>query len=195
VKVWWAIACGWIAVALVAAAAGHDLFRVRGADDVAGQRHAFAASRDVRAVAFVFLGTECPVSQKYIPELNRIAKGHTNGVQMFGVISSQSTTRAEAAEFIRDYAVRFPVLYETNHALARWLRPTHVPHAFVLTREGDIMYRGRIDDAFAAPGKPRAVVRQRELRDALAAVVAGKRPAKPYAPPVGCYFESAPAAR
>jgi hypothetical protein len=182
------------ALLLRGAESGRDLFRVRIAPDTAGQTHRLGGTSGVKAIVFVFLGPECPISQRYVPELNRIAAGQgTNGVEFFGVVSGRSMTRTQAVEFVKDYAIRFPVLFDDGLALARWLRPTHMPEAFVLKSDGDGLYHGRIDDWFESPGKARAVIQHRELRDAIAAVLAGKPPAKSFAPPVGCYFEDGPA--
>ena len=179
---------------LFAADTGHDVFRVRAARDTAGRAHQLGLSPETKAVVLVFLGPECPISQKYVPELNRLAEGRgTNGVEFFGVIAGQTMTRTQAATFVREYQIQFPVLFDDGLALARWLRPTHMPEAFVLKPDGDRLYRGRIDDWFQSPGKPRAVVQHRELRDAMDAARFGKMPVKFYAPPVGCYFEDWPA--
>ena len=172
---------------------GHDLFRVRTARDTTGRAHQLGVAGGTRAVVFVFLGPECPISQRYVPELNRLAAGQgTNGVEFFGVLAGQTMTRTQAVAFVKEYAIQFPVLFDEGLALARWLRPTHMPEAFVLKPDGDRLYRGRIDDWYQSPGKPRSVVEHRELRDAMDAARAGKMPRKFYAPPVGCYFEDWP---
>jgi Redoxin len=173
---------------------GHEMFRVRTARDTAGRAHQLGLASGTRAVVFVFLGPECPISQRYVPELNRLASGPgTNGVEFFGVLAGQTMTRTQAVTFVKDYAIQFPVLFDEGLALARWLRPTHMPEAFVLKPDGDRLYRGRIDDWYQSPGKPRSVIQHRELRDAMDAARAGKMPRKLYAPPVGCYFEDWPA--
>ena len=167
-----------------------SLFRVRSATDCQGVVHTFAATPGSKVVVLVFLGTECPISQRYVPELNRIAaEAKTNAVEFYGVVAGRTMTREKTAAFAREYAVRFPVLFDENLALAAWLRPTHVPQAYVLKSDGDILYRGRIDDAYESIGRPRAVVQHRELRDAIAAVLAGRMPPRLFARPVGCYFE------
>jgi hypothetical protein len=192
-KTWFLILISLAVLAGNAAGAGHELFRVRTARDTGGRAHQFGVSSDTKAVVFVFLGPECPVSQRYVPELNRLAAGQgTNGVEFFGVIAGQSMTRTQAAAFVKDYAIQYPVIFDEGLALARWLRPTHMPEAFVLKPDGDRLYRGRIDDWYQSPGKPRAVIQHRELRDAMDAARAGKLPRKFYAPPVGCYFEDWP---
>ncbi len=187
----------WLLLALLAlpAAAADlpDFFRVRTATDVQGKPHRLGETAATKAIVLVFLGPECPVSQRYVPELNRLAAGHkTNGVEFCGIISGKSITRSNAAAFVKAYAIQYPVLFDDTGRFARWLRPTHVPEAFVLKPDGDVAYRGRIDDWYLSPGKPRAVIQHRELRDAMAAVRAGKTPPRLFAQPVGCYFEDWP---
>ena len=146
-----------------------------------------------KVTVFVFLGRECPISQRYVPKLNRIAAEHkTNAVQFYGVIAERKLTRAKAAAFSKECSVQFPVLFDDQFALAQWMRPTHVPEAFVLKADGDIVYRGRIDDWYESIGKARAVVQRHELRDGIAAVLAGRTPERSFARPVGCYFEELP---
>jgi hypothetical protein len=167
-----------------------SLFRVRSAVDVQGKAHQLDGAPGIKVSVFVFLGPECPISQRYVPKLNRIATEHkTNAVQFYGVVAERKMTRARAAAFAREYSVQFPVLFDEKLALARWLRPTHVPEAFVLKSDGDIVYRGRIDDWYESIGKPRAVVQHHELRDGITAVLADRTPARLFARPVGCYFE------
>ncbi len=193
-KIWQTLFLACAAPLCFAADSAHNLIRVRIATDVSGRVHQIGEARGTKAIVLVFLGPECPISQRYIPELNRIAMGQgTNAVEFYGVVSGASITRAQAAAFAKEYAIRFPVLFDEAGQLARWLRPTHVPDAFVLKPDGDFVYRGRIDDWYESPGKPRAFVRNHELRDAIKATVAGKTPLKIYAPPVGCYFEDWPA--
>lgn len=174
----------------LAAAETPNLFRVRRVMDVTGQTHLLGAAPGTKVVVMVFLGPECPISQRYVPELNRIAAGQgTNGLEFYGVVSGRVASRAEAAAFQKSYAIQFPVIFDEGALLARWFHPTHVPEAFVLKPDGDIVYHGRINDGYASPGKPRAVVQHHELRDALTAVRAGLTPQRMYARPVGCYFE------
>lgn len=186
-----ALLCG--AAVSVAAEPLPNLFRVRSALDVRGATHQLANVPGTRVTVFVFLGRECPISQRYIPKLNRIAaERQTNAVQFYGVIAERNLTREKAAAFSREYSVQFPLLFDDQFALARWLRPTHVPEAFVLKPDGDIVYRGRIDDWYESIGKARAVVQHHELQDGIAAVLAGRTPARSFARPVGCYFEEFP---
>ncbi len=147
------------------------------------------AGRTVTAV--VFLATDCPISNKYTAELNRIAtEFQPRGVELFGVIAEPSVTRTAAAAHCERYAVTFPVLFDASFELARQFRPTHTPEAFVLDARGKIVYRGRIDDSFAALGKPQARVTTHDLRDALSDAIDGRSVEPSTTQPVGCLFEA-----
>lgn len=167
-----------------------SLFRVRTVVDSRGVAHRLGEKPMVKAIVLVFLGPECPVSRRYVPELKRIAAASkTNAVEFYGVVAGRKVTRESVAAFVQEYSIDFPVLVDERLALARWLRPTHVPEAYVLKPDGDVVYHGRIDDWYQAIGKPRAVIQQRELRAAMDAVLNGRTPTRMYARPVGCYFE------
>ena len=185
------LSAAWLMAAPDAAPA---LFRVRTLVDTEGRVHQLGGKPGIKAVVLVFLGPECPISQRYVPELNRIwAQRQTNAVEFYGVVAGKKVARTNVAAFAKEYAIGFPVLVDDDLSLARWLRPTHMPEAFVLKADGDIIYHGRIDDWYESIGKPRAVVQHRELRDAITAVLSNKVPLRTYARPVGCYFEELPA--
>jgi hypothetical protein len=175
---------------LFAAEPAGNLFRVRRVVDVSGKVRELGTNTLTKTTVLVFLGTECPISQRVIPELNRIAASHkTNAVEFYGVVSSGTMTREKAAAFAGEYAITFPLLVDRELALARWLRPTHVPEAYVLKVDGDVVYHGRINDSYEAVGKPRTVIQHHDLRDAISAVLAGRAPDRFFSRPVGCYFE------
>lgn len=159
--------------------------------DVAGEVHSLAAQP---ATGLVFISTECPISNQYVPELNRIAAASAEvGVRVFAVVSDPTVTRQAAAEFAAEYQLQFPLLFDSSGILARHFEPTHVPEAFVLDRAGEVVYRGRIDNRWVDVGRPRAHITQHDFREALRAVAEGKAPTESRTTPIGCPFEVPPA--
>jgi hypothetical protein len=63
------------------------------------------------------------------------------------------------------------------------------PEAAVIARGGRLVYRGRIDDWYAAPGKKRQRVTRQDLRDALDSVAKGKRVKEKETKAIGCFIE------
>ncbi len=151
---------------------------------------------DKKIAVLVFLTTECPLCRQYVPELNRIAAAVPDDrIAFFGVISDRSTTRTEARKFCDEFDIDFPVVFDSSGEIAAALEPTHVPEAFVIRPDGEVLYRGRINDLYADVNKKRNAARQHDLLDAVNAVVAGEKLATVRTTPVGCIFEKDAAPR
>lgn len=161
--------------------------------DLGGATHALGQNDGKRVRAFVFLSTECPVSNGYVPTLNDLRTKFADRLDFFGVVSDPSVTRTQAAKHFAEYKATFPVLFDASGLLAAALKPSHVPQAFVLDRDGKLAYRGAIDNAWEAVGRRRPKAEKHFLADALAAAVDGKAVAVAETPPVGCLIETPPA--
>ena len=159
--------------------------------DLGGKVYALADKPEIRATAIVFLSTQCPVSNKYIPELNRLAKLHQDdGVRLLGVISDPTITRAAAIQYAGEYQIAFPLLFDASGELAHRLAPTMTPEAMVLDRTGTVQYRGRIDNLWVDLRKQKLEVSEHDLADAMKAVAAGQSPVSAKTPTIGCFFEA-----
>ncbi|HTL29435.1 MAG TPA: redoxin family protein, partial [Tepidisphaeraceae bacterium] len=143
-------------------------------------------SVDRRSTGIVFLATECPISRKYIPRLNEISKQHT----VIGVVSDPTLTRDKVKAFAGEYKVQFPLVFDSSGEIARWIQPNRTPEALVLDAKSATVYRGRIDDSFAAIGQPNAHAKSNDFADALDAVEHGKPVSLAKTEAVGCIFEA-----
>jgi thiol-disulfide isomerase/thioredoxin len=148
---------------------------------------------DRKITVLIFLGPECPISQRYAPTLKRLHESFKKEVDFFGVVSGSFSERKSAAQYQKEFQLPFPILFDASEEIARELRPTHVPEVFLLDAKQKLSYRGRIDDWYDAPARPRATVTQHDLRDALEAILKGKSPSVEKTKPVGCLFEDLPA--
>ena len=89
---------------------------------------------------FVFLSTECPISNSYIQTLNRLWRSVTpDGVELFGVVSDATVKRAEAATHFKEFKATMPILFDVSAQLADVLKPSHGPEAFVLNTAGVVV--------------------------------------------------------
>src|SRR4029079_15668559 len=86
--------------------------------------------------------------------------------------------KKRAAE--RRYA--FPYLYNEDQTLARARGAVCTPDLYVFDRDRKLAYHGRLDDSPMDPSK----VKRRELREAVDALLAGKRPTPSQNPSIGC---------
>src|SRR5262245_51568026 len=148
-----------------------------------------------RAVVLVFVMRDCPISNAFAPEIERIrAEYAPRGVEFDLVYADPSETGAGARKHAADFGHGSRVLLDPTHELARFAGATKTPEAAVLSPAGEVLYLGRIDDRFVDYGKQRPAPRTRDLRAALDAVLAGRSPEVARTEAVGCFLP-APAPR
>lgn len=163
--------------------------RLRGID-LEGKLHRLGQKSDCRGVVVVFLSTQCPISNSYLPALNHLAsEWRRQHVECYGVISDASVTRTAAREHRRKYRIHFPVLFDASEELRTQLKATHTPHGFVLDRRLSIVYDGCVDDRYPKLGRKKLKAQQHYLRDAVSAMLAGLPISIKKTQPVGCVLE------
>jgi len=159
--------------------------------DLEGRVHALGLGDELAPVVLVFLDTGCPISQRYAPRLSELARlAEAQHVEFFGVISDATTTASAARAYAAEYALAFPLLFDSCGDLAQRLQPTHVPEAFVVQRDDALVYRGRIDDRFEAVTKLRPTFAEHDLELAIRAAAERKPAPRARTEPVGCLFEA-----
>lgn len=160
--------------------------------DLKGTIHELGQNDSRRVRVFVFLSTTCPIANALLPEVNRLAESAGREVEFYGVVSDPFVTRAQAIEHFRERATGYPILFDAAGMLASLLQPDHVPEAFVLDRQGQVVYRGAINNAFESIGRRRVTVEHHYLRDAIVAARRDEPPAVASIPAVGCLFPQRP---
>jgi len=148
------------------------------------------AAGGARAVVLLFTRTDCPISNKYAPEVNRlVSEWQPRGAAFWLIYVDRDQTEAEVRQHVRDYAYACRVALDRRHELVDLTGATITPEAAVFAADRTIRYVGRIDDRFADLGVQRAQPTSRDLEDALAAVLDGRLPAIARAPAVGCAID------
>lgn len=175
----------WVLVAL--AASGCATGKPLRLPDVHGEMHTPFASK--RPLVLIFITSDCPISNGYAPEMNRLAGACTaKGVGFYLVHVDPDLTRADAQKHAKEFGYRCPVLLDPKHRLVKLTQATVTPEAAMLTADGKLFYRGRIDNLYEGLGKRRAEATEHDLRDAVDALLAGRPAAAPTTTAVGCYI-------
>ena len=138
----------------------------------------------------IFIGTECPVSNHYVPEIRRICSTYAPaGAQCALVYSSAHVRAEEVRAHLAGFSLDLPAVIDRDRTLAARAEAAVTPQAAVFTPEGALAYSGRIDDLYAGLGQPRQRATEPDLRNALDDLVAGRTVRKPRTSAVGCYIE------
>jgi thiol-disulfide isomerase/thioredoxin len=143
--------------------------------DLRGNRRSLHGFTGYRAVVLVFLGTECPISNLYLPGLIELEKKYrSKPVQFLAVYPNEHEDLEQVSAHAYDRDVPFPVLKDFGQRLAEAVGVTRVPTVLVLDGDFVLRYRGRIDDRYGvAFRRPRAT--RDDLVQALEEVLAGKK--------------------
>lgn len=135
----------------------------------------------------LFLSTECPISQQYLPVVQGIVCDFSEKeVQWIGVFPNAAETAEGAKNHLEEYGWKGPARLDRGAKSADQWKVKVCPSACILDSTGALHYQGRIDDRFAKRGRAAAAPQEDTLRNALAAVLAGKRPAAASTEAVGC---------
>ncbi|MBY0229812.1 MAG: thioredoxin family protein [Gemmataceae bacterium] len=144
-----------------------------------------ASWKEAKAFVVVFLDTECPLANLYLPTL---AKLQRKGVQFVAISSSAHDPFNRVASHAEERAIPFPVLKDFDGKVAGSFGATRSPEAFLLDAKRVIRYKGRIDDQYA-PGVRKPKPTRSDLGEAIDELLAGKKVSIPATEPVGCLIE------
>jgi len=143
--------------------------------DTAGRNHSSEEWRGKRAVVLLFLTTDCPLSNGYVPELNRLNSTYSSrGILFYGVQGDATVADRLVKKHAKDFAYTFPYLFDPDESLAAVTGATITPEAAILSPEGNLLYLGRFDNKLEAWGKQRVRVTEFDLQTAIEAILAGK---------------------
>lgn len=176
----------WLA-ALALGAILHPAVPVRDIDGVL--REPLKVAQGALAALF-FVTQDCPVSNYYSHEIRRICDDYAHrGVSCSLLYVDPSLTDEGARRHALDYGHgSYPKIVDRRHDIVKAVGAEVTPTVVLVKPGGSVAYRGRIDNFYAALGKPRRVVTEHDLRDALDAVLAGRPVAKAETQAVGCYI-------
>lgn len=163
---------------------------LEGAD---GQPQRLVVAKENRAVVFLFLGVDCPIANRALPELKELELSRgPRGVRFIDVYAQPDETWEAIREHRRQFGRTTEAYRDPGWQLAKRLAASRTPEAVALTPEGRLIYRGRVNDQYAALGVARLEPTRHDLAEALDAFLAGGAANGTITPAVGCSFRALP---
>ena len=145
----------------------------------------FAAPADARV--FLFVRSDCPITNRYAPEIRRIADEFAGRhVEIWLIYADPSETPEKIQRHMIDYGFPGSPLRDPRHELVKRAHAVTAPEAAVFDSKNELVYHGRIDDLWVAPGKARPMPTTHDLEDAIAAVLDGRSPKQAETRAIGC---------
>lgn len=152
-----------------------------GTDD---KQHALSDYKNAKLVVMVFTCNHCPVAVAYEDRLIELQKDYkSKGVQVVAVnVNNIPADRLEPMKKrAKDKKFNFPYLYDPTQKMGHDYGAKVTPHVFVLDKNRKVAYIGSVDD-----NQNPAKAEKHYLRNALDALLAGKRPPEAETKAFGC---------
>ncbi len=142
--------------------------------DIHRRPRSLESFKEKKAVVIVFVDTECPMANLYIPTLIALHKEYAEkGVQFVAINSSNQDVFINVSAHAQERNVPFPVLKDFDQKVADAFGAERTCEAFLLDANRVIRYHGRIDDQYGV-GVSRDKPTRRELKEALDEELAGR---------------------
>lgn len=160
-------------------------FNLPGTD---GKNYSLATFKDAKVLVVVFWCNHCPYVIGSEDRINKFYADYApKGVQIVAINSNETENHPlDSFEHmktrVKEKGFKFPYLRDETQKVALSYGGLRTPHFYVFDAQRKLRYTGRMDDNPRNPGKETT----HELRDAVDAVLAGKKPPVELTNPIGC---------
>ena len=138
-----------------------------------------------RLTVYVFTTTDCPIANRYAPEIQRLAAKYQQFARFVLVYPVATDTPPMIIEHQKKFAYVLDSIRDTDQKLVKLTGVTVSPEVAVM-RGTRLLYRGRVDDRYIELGQERANPTRRDLEAALDLITTGRPVAVKQTRAVGC---------
>lgn len=156
---------------------------------VDGKIHGLKNFDQAKVLVIVFMCNHCPYVQAIWSRLVGLqSEFQASGVQFLGINpntaneSYEEETLEKMKEYADQYQMNFPYLEDAGQKVARLYEAECTPDIYVYDGARKLVYHGRLDDNW----KDESEVRERDLAQAIVALLEGGRPNSQQKPSMGC---------
>ena len=160
-------------------------FQLPGVDSKTYSLESFS---DKNVLVIIFMCNHCPYVKAVLQRLIDLqAEKEHQGVQLVGINSNDvdrypDDSMENMQKITKERGINFPYLLDVSQETAKAYDAVCTPDIYVYGTERKLLYRGRIDDNWEHEEK----VTQRNLKEALDCIVAGKEVPREQISSIGC---------
>ncbi len=144
--------------------------------------------KNFKALLVMFICNHCPYVKAIEERLISLAREvNLKGVEVVAISSNDADNYpddsfANLQKRAREKNYPFPYLYDESQKIAKAFGAVCTPDFFLYDSHYKLSYRGRLDDSWKDPME----VTREELKDAMIALVEGRKPSSEQRPSMGC---------
>ena len=129
-----------------------------------------------------FFSSHCPCQRAHDARLKELATTFAPNIQFVAVDSEATATVEDDARERAERGYPFPIITDVEGKWADALSATYATYITVLTRQGEVVYKGGVDSNKQHVTDDASFY----LRDALDALSRGQKPSRAEMPVLGC---------
>ncbi|HEU5231925.1 MAG TPA: redoxin family protein [Terriglobales bacterium] len=157
--------------------------------DLSGNRIDLAQAAHGRTNVLIFVRTDCPISNRYAPTLQKLRARYAEKATFWLVYPDKAESAAAIKRYLHDYNYKqISAVRDPEHALVKLAHAQITPEAAVFNANSRLVYRGRIDNWFQGFGHARPQPTTHDLEDAIQAAIEGKPIAVAETQAIGCFI-------
>lgn len=123
-------------------------------------------------LVLITVASTCPVTSLYWERLKGIWYNHRNhGVALCLVGGNADDSLERIQKILEERHLEVPIAWDEGHAVARAYGLKFTPEALILGKDGEVLYRGRIDDSW----RDETRAQKRHLDAAITAALKGEK--------------------
>lgn len=139
--------------------------------------------------AYIFIAEECPVCNYLGKTLKKISEEYQDDVKFVAVFPQKMSSYKTASVFKKKYGLdHFTIELDHDLRITNHYNASVTPEVVIVDDNDKILYQGRINNSYAAPGRMRHGRVTEDLIKALDAVVLRRSVPKPWPDPIGCFI-------
>lgn len=116
---------------------------------------------------FILLSPECPLCKNYSTVLSSIQKEFKADLSVHGIVPGKAYSAKEISKYANDYKIPFPIYIDPQKEFTNYIKGTVTPEVILMNKQGEVIYRGAIDDWVSELGKKKLVVSNEYLKNAI----------------------------
>lgn len=153
-----------------------------------GNNYSLNSFKDKKVLVVIFMCNHCPYVIAVLDRIIAIQNDYADrGVQLIGINPNDTINYPEDSfenmkKIVIDKNIPFPYLIDETQETAKKYDAVCTPDIYVFGKERTLLYRGRIDNNWQEESK----VKQKDLRNALNAILEGKPVSEKQIPSMGC---------
>jgi len=140
---------------------------------------------------FIFLSDECLISQYYVQTLDSLHEQYSSEeIQFLGVFPNASTSQNDIDSFKLKYGIPFLMVKDDTQSITKRWGAKVTPEVVVVELSSEeVIYQGRIDDAYFRVGKKRTIKTTSELEDVLLSITSKTPVTVENQLAIGCFIQ------